>query len=133
MMIFAGTQPCLRMASNEPIRNHRDLIVWQKAMTLRRNVHLLVAALPREARWEIGRQTERAASAIAPIIAEGHSRPLRQDYRQYLSMARGETGELDTQLRAIAEDYPYLSSDADSALSLVDEISRMLMAMIKKL
>jgi hypothetical protein len=103
------------MASNDQpfIRNHRDLIVWQKAMVLRRRVHLIVGALPREARWEIGRQTERAASAIAPNIAEGHSRPSRQDYRQYLSIARGENGE--------------------QALSLVDEISRMLMTMIKKL
>ncbi|HEV8498940.1 MAG TPA: four helix bundle protein [Gemmatimonadaceae bacterium] len=121
------------MASSGPIRNHRDLIVWQKAMVLRRGVHLLVAALPREARWEIGRQTERAASAIAPLIAEGHSRPSRQDYRHYLSMARGETGELDTHLRGIAEDYPHVARDSDVALSLVDEISRMLMAMIKKL
>ena len=48
-------------------------------------------------------------------------------------MARGETGELDTNLRAIAEDYPHVARDADVALSLVDEISRMLMAIIKKL
>jgi four helix bundle protein len=122
------------MAANEqPIRNHRDFIVWQKAMLLRRRVHLIVAALPREARWDIGRQTERAASAIAPNIAEGHSRPSRQDYRQYLSIARGENGELDTHLRAIAEDYPQVAADTEQALSLVDEISRMLMTMIKKL
>jgi four helix bundle protein len=122
------------MAPNDqPIRNHRDLIVWQKAMVLRRRVHLIVAALPREARWDIGRQTERAASAIAPNIAEGHSRPSRQDYRQYLSIARGENGELDTHLRAIAEDYPQIAPNTEQALTLVDEISRMLMAMIKKL
>jgi len=118
---------------DQPIRNHRDLIVWQKAMVLRRRVHLIVAALPREARWDIGRQTERAASSIPANIAEGHSRPSRQDYRQYLSMARGENGELDTHLRAIVEDYPHVARDADEALSLVDEISRMLMTMIKKL
>jgi four helix bundle protein len=74
------------------------------------------------------RQADRFA-----IIAEGHSRPSRQDYRHYLSMARGETGELDTNLRAIAEDYPHVVRETDVALALVDEISRMLMAMIKKL
>jgi four helix bundle protein len=122
------------MASgNGPIRNHRDLIVWQKAMLLRRRVHLLVAALPREARWEIGRQAERAAVSIAANIAEGHSRPSRQDYRQYLSMSRGEDGELDTHLRAIGEDYPLVVAETEIALSLVDEISRMLTAMLKKL
>jgi four helix bundle protein len=120
-------------ANDQPIRNHRDLIVWQKAMVLRRRVHLIVVALPREARWEIGRQTERAASAIAPNIAEGHARPSRQDYRQYLSIARGENAELDTHLRAIAEDHPHVVADTEQALSLIDEISRMLMTMIKKL
>jgi four helix bundle protein len=120
------------LSNDEPIRNHRDLIVWQKAMLLRRRVHLIVAALPREARWDIGRQAERAALSIPSNIAEGHSRPSRRDYRQYLSIARGENGELDTQLRAIGEDFPD-AGDTEEALSLVDEISRMLMAMIKKL
>ena len=120
-------------AGEQPIRNHRDLIVWQKAMLLRRRVHLIVATLPAEARFDVGRQARRAALSIPSIIAEGHARPSRQDYRQYLSMARGETGELDTQMRAIAEDYPHTAPESDVAPGLVDEISRMLTAIIKKL
>jgi four helix bundle protein len=120
-------------AERQPIRSHRDLIVWQKAMALRRQVHLVVAALPREARWEVGRQAERAAHSTAANIAEGYGRPARQDYRQYLSIARGENAEVDTHLCAIREDYAHVAKDADEALSLADEVSRMLMAMIKKL
>jgi four helix bundle protein len=117
----------------QPIRNHRDLTVWQKAMVLRRRVHLIVAALPAEARWDVGRQARRAALAIPANIAEGHSHPSRNDYRQYLSIARGENGELDTHIRAIAEDYPQTVPESEIALALIDQISRMLTAMIKKL
>ena len=120
-------------AEGQPIRSHRDLIVWQKAMLLRRRVHLIVGSLPREARWDIGRQVERAAGSIAANIAEGYGRPSRQDYRQYLSIARGENAEVDTHLCAIGEDYPDVRTDVEQALSLVGEVSRMLMAMIKKL
>jgi len=102
-------------------------------MALRRQVHLIVAALPRDARWEIGRQVERAAASTAANIAEGYGRPSRQDYRQYLSIARGENAEVDTHLYAIREDYPRFAADVTQSLSLVDEVSRMPMAMIKKL
>jgi four helix bundle protein len=102
-------------------------------MLLRRRVHLLVANLPRDARWEIGRQVERAAASTPANIAEGYGRPSRQDYRQYLSIARGENAEVDTHLYAIREDYPQFAAEVKQALSLVDEVSRMLMAMIKKL
>ena len=64
-------------------------------MALQRQVHLIVAALPRDARWEIGRQVGRAAASTAANIAEGYGRPSRQDYRQYLSIARGENAEVD--------------------------------------
>ena len=102
-------------------------------MLLRRCVHVIVGNLPREARWEVGRQVERAAHSTAANIAEGYGRPSRQDYRQYLSIARGENAEVDTHLYAIREDHTYTAADVDHALSLVDEVSRMLMAMIKKL
>jgi len=102
-------------------------------MALRRQVHLIVAALPRDARWEIGRQVERAAASTAANIAEGYGRPSRQDYRQYLSIARGENAEVDSHLYAINEDFPQSAAEVQQAMSLADEVSRMLMAMIKKL
>ena len=87
-------------------------------MRLRRQVHLIVTALPREARFEIGAQIQRAALSIPCNIAEGHARPSRRDYRQYLSISLGSAAELETQLLALGEDYAFLAEQIDAALSL---------------
>ncbi|MDB4876805.1 MAG: four helix bundle protein [Gemmatimonadetes bacterium] len=119
--------------SPSPIRGYRDLIVWQKAMKLRRRVYLIVTALPPQDRFEIGSQVLRAAVSIPSNIAEGHARLHRQDYKQFLSIAGGSAGELDTQLVAIAQDNPSVLAAVKSALSLLSEVQRMLTAIIKKL
>ena len=121
------------MTTPRPVRGYRDLIVWQKATALRREVHLIVVALPREARFELGAQIERAALSIPSNIAEGHARLQRKDYRQYLSIARGSAAELETQLLALSEDYPALHAQIGHAVGLRHEVARMLSAIIKKL
>ena len=116
-----------------PIESYRDLTVWQVGMEVRREVRGILLAISRQDRIEIGAQVARAALSIPSNIAEGHARPGRNDYKQFLIFARGSTGELDTQLRAIAEDYPDLTHRIEKILSLIDEISRMLLTMIRKL
>jgi four helix bundle protein len=108
------------------------MIVWQKAMKLRANVRGIALSLPVPDRWDVGRQACRSALAIPSIVAEGHGRPGREDYKNYLSMAHGEGAELDTQLIVIAEDFPNLSHRVTDSLGLLDEVSRMLMAIYVK-
>src|ERR1044071_2617411 len=106
-----------------PIRNHRDLIVWQREMEVRRAVRLILLSLPRQDRFEIGGQVARAALSIPANIAEGHGRMERRDYRQFLSFSRGSIGELDTQLLGIGEDHPILEQRVQSTLLSLDEVS----------
>ena len=116
-----------------PIRNHRDLIVWQREMEVRRAVRLILLSLPSQDRFEIGGQVARAALSIPANIAEGHGRLDRRDYKQFLSFSRGSVGELDTHLISIGEDHPRLETQAQSTLGSLKEISRMVTSIIVKL
>lgn len=119
--------------SDDPILSYRDLIVWQTAMQVRREVRKIVLAIPRQDRFEIGGQITRAAWSIPSNIAEGHARMDRRDYKQFLSYSRGSAGELDTQLVALAEDHPHLVTRIDPIIAKLWEDARMITAIMKKL
>jgi four helix bundle protein len=121
------------MTNNQQIKSHHDLMAWRLAMQVRREVRLILLALPRQDRFEIGGQVTRAALSIPSNIAEGHGRLERRDYKQFLSFSRGSVGELDTQLIAIAEDHPSLEPRVRATLGSLDEVSRMVTSIIFKL
>lgn len=85
---------------------------------------------PREERFGLTSQMRRAAVSIASNIAEGQGRLSANEFRQFLGIARGSLRELETQL-LIAADLAYLPRQAsDRCVALMDEVSRMLNALI---
>jgi four helix bundle protein len=121
------------MPNQSRIRSHRDLDVWRLAMQVRRNVRGILLLLPPADRFEIGAQVIRAAWSIPCNIAEGHGRLERADYKQFLSFSRGSVGELDTQLLALSEDHSHLTPKIEPNLAALDDVSRMITAIMKKL
>ena len=85
-----------RKKMSEPTRSYRDLIAWQKAMDLIPPVYALVKKLPTEERFELGSQLRRAIVSVPANIAEGQARQSSNEFRQYLSIARGSLAEVDT-------------------------------------
>ena len=57
-----------------PITSFRDLVVWQKAMTLVERVYELTKTFPRNEQYGLTAQLKRAAVSIPSNIAEGHAR-----------------------------------------------------------
>jgi four helix bundle protein len=114
------------------IRSYQDLIVWQKAVDLTVETYRLTRALPNEERFGLTAQIRRAAVSIPANIAEGHGRHHRDDFRQFLSIARGSLKELETHF-VIAERLSFLTaSQLRHARSLCDEVSRMLSTLRRK-
>lgn len=105
---------------------HRDLLAWQRAMQLVRNIYAETTEFPRYELHGLASQLRRAAVSVPSNLAEGASRNSRGEFRQFIGNARGSLAEVETQLE-IAKDLGYMQKDvAEGLLKEVDEISRML-------
>ena len=96
-------------------------------------VYRLTERFPSEAKFGIVAQMRRAAVSIPSNIAEGQARRTTGEFIQFISHAEGSLAELDTQLILSIELKFCSESAAESALTLLDEIGRMLNALRRKL
>ncbi len=79
------------------VRTFRDLIAWQRAMSLAQLIYRDTAKMPRAELFGLTMQMRRCAVSVPSNIAEGHARQSRLDYLKFLRMARGSLAELETQ------------------------------------
>ena len=113
--------------------SYQELIVWQKAMQLVKEVYTLVKQLPNEEKFALSDQMRRAAVSIPSNIAEGYGRNSTNDYIRFLNIARGSKYELETQIQ-ICVMLNYISQEnATPVLVLSEEIGRMINALVKAL
>ena len=113
--------------------SYKELTVWQKAMDLTEEIYCLVKKLPREETYALSDQMRRSAVSVPSNIAEGQGRNSKNEFRSFLSIANGSLSELETQL-IICTRLGYLTeAEVTNALSLSDEINRMLISLILKL
>lgn len=111
----------------------KDLVVWQKAVRLSSEIYRLTASFPPSEQFGLTNQMRRASVSIASNIAEGYGRATKGEYNQFLGQARGSNCELQTQL-IIANMLGFCGSKIyEPVEKLSAEISRMLIAMMKKL
>jgi four helix bundle protein len=116
-----------------PVTSYRNLVVWQKAMTLVSSVYQMTRSFPDSERFGLTSQIQRAAVSIPSNIAEGQGRLATKEFRHFLGIARGSLKELETQI-LLAIDLGYMDeAKAAECLSLTDEIGRMVNALIKAL
>jgi len=84
-------------ANAKSVRTYRDLMAWQKAMTLAELLYKVTASFPPDERFGLISQLRRAGVSIPSNIAEGYGRARTQEYCRYLEMSRGSLFELQTQ------------------------------------
>lgn len=74
--------------------NYQDLIFYQKACQVTKEVNALVKNWPKTMQaQEISRQVFRSASSVGANIAEGHGRHQGTEYVHYLIIAQGSANE----------------------------------------
>jgi len=115
------------------VRSFRDLIVWQRGITLAESIYRLTRDFPKDETYGMSSQLRRAAVSISSNIAEGHERDSTKEYLHHLSYALGSIAEVQT-LLVIASRLNYLTEDTmKSLLGECDEMERMIHSIKKKL
>lgn len=114
-------------------KGFRQLTVWQKAYELTLEVYRLTKAFPKQEIYGLTSQLQRAAVSISANIAEGYERNHRKEYLQFLFIAKGSLGEVETYL-LLAKDLGYLyNSDYLAIDEKRKDTSRLLQGLIKSL
>ncbi len=114
-------------------QRYRELIAWQKAMELSKEIYRVTRCFPDEERFGLVSQLRRAAVSIPSNIAEGQGRLTTGEFKQFLGHARGSVFEVETQL-ILASDLGYLPGQQMQSLEdLTAEVSRLLNGLIQSL
>ena len=111
----------------------KKLIVYQKAFELSTLIVRRTRSFPKELTYDLGAQMRRAAISIPSNISEGYRRLSRKEFIQFLSVAYGSCGELQSQTEIASNQHLIPDPELARIQNLELEISRMLWAMIDRL
>jgi len=107
-------------------RYFRDLLVWQKAMELAREVYLQTEGFPKAETFGLRMQMRRSAVSVASHIAEGHGKLTDADLRRSLGSARGSLYEFETQ-NELACGLKFIDEDSSrKLLELATETAKLI-------
>jgi len=114
-------------------KGFKTLKAWQKAYELALDIYKLTQSFPKQELYALISQLRRAAISVSANIAEGYERQHRKEYVQFLTIAKGSLGEVETYL-LLAKDLEYI--DVNKYNELEDkrkEVARILKGLIKSL
>ena len=110
----------------EPIRDFKDLAVWQVARDLRNDMYKLAQSLPDFEKFALASQIRRASSSVTANIAEGFGRFGYQENAQFCRQARGSLFELRDHMTTCV-DQGYVSPKEGTRLdSLAQRVAQLL-------
>ena len=116
-----------------PVASFEDLLVWQRAMGLVREIYRITRPFPSDERFGLTSQLRRAAVSVPSNIAEGHERQTTADFIRFISIAEGSLAEARTQL-LIGCDLGYCErTEIQITFDEMQEIKRMLNALRRSL
>ncbi len=114
-------------------RHYRDLIAWQKAMDLARQIYEGTEEFPNSETFGLRMQLRRSAVAVASHIADGHGRLTDAEMRKGLSAARGSLNELQTQTE-LAGSLRFMDENtAERLLELSIEVAKLINGLLGSL
>jgi four helix bundle protein len=115
------------------MQSYKDLIVWQKAITLVKEVYKISENFPKTEQYGLTNQLRRASVSIPANIAEGYARKHRAEYIQFLRIAFGSGAEVETYFELIVELNYAKKAELEKAALLLDEVMRMLNSLLSSL
>ena len=115
------------------IKRYQDLIVWQRAMQMVKEVYGITSSFPTDEKFGLVSQLRRAAVSVPSNIAEGQGRLTKGEFKQFLGYARGSVFEVETQI-LLSVDLNFIEQNKmNQLMNLTSEVSKMLNGLIKSL
>ena len=115
------------------MKTYKELIVWQKSFKLVVEIYLLTKKFPNSEIYGLTSQMRRATISIPSNIAEGYCRGSRREFAQFVNIAFASGAELETQL-LLSKTLNFCDiGDFKKSEQLLEEVMRMLNALLKKL
>ena len=115
------------------ITKTEDLTVFKQAHKLTLEIYKVTEKFPKEEQWGLTNQMRRSAASICPNLLEGSYRNSSKEYRQFVGIAKGSSGELKYHI-LLAYDLGYLTQVEFAKYSTeIEEICKMLHGLVKSL
>ena len=106
--------------------SYRDLIAWQKAVSLVTDVYRWTEQFPKHEIYGLASQMRRSAVSVAANIAEGQGRNSRGEFVQFLGTSKGSLTELETHIEIATNLHYFTDVLRRDALRRTDEVSRLI-------
>lgn len=115
------------------MHNFKELKVWQKSRILTTEVYNLTRKLPKDEKFGLISQMDRAVVSIASNIAEGSGRESNRDFRRFLKDSISSAFELETQI-ILSYDLHFISEKDYLEISKkIEEVQKMIFGFRKSL
>src|SRR5438128_1725542 len=106
------------------VERFEDLIAWQKARSLTREVYVHAMQGRFRQDYVLSKQIRSAALSVSSNIAEGFDRGNRNEFTQFLSIAKASCAEVRNDLY-VAADVGYIDeATATSLIAKANEVAR---------
>jgi len=110
-----------------------DLEIWQESRELSKTIFALTNKKNIEIDYRFRSQIRASSGSIMDNIAEGFERDGKNEFRQFLSIAKGSCGELRSQLYR-AYDYGLMTkSEFETLLNRASKLSKQISSFMKYL
>jgi four helix bundle protein len=106
------------------VERFEDLIAWQKARALRREIQKASLASVFRKDLELRSQIRRAALSVMSNIAEGFERGTRAEFAHFLATSKASCGEVRSLLYAAFDDEVIDETAFNRLYAATDEVSR---------
>lgn len=124
------------VGESQPIRSFEDLVSWQEARKLVKEVYSVTSAQSFLSDPAFKSQLRRASISVMANIAEGHGRTGPGEYAHHLSVALGSLAELRSHLY-VALDANFINQERfnslmEQAVSVTNLTARLRVAIVKR-
>ena len=115
------------------IQKFEDLEVWKKARILSDKIYPLTFKEPIASDFRMKDQMRGSVGSIMDNIAEGFERGSKLEFINSLTISKGETGELKSQLYRCLDNKYISQNNFVELYNLADEVTKMITGLISYL